>query len=158
MPPLGSREPGVVGAALADGTSWCSVIVDGIHVHPACLRVALSAKPRGRLLLITDAMPTVGTSNTHFALLGEPVERRGGHLTTRDGTLAGAHLTMDQAVRNARDLLNVPLTEALRMASLYPAQFLQLDHELGSIQPGYRADLVLLDAELRVQRTWIGGR
>ncbi len=158
MSPLGSREPGAVGTALADPTTWCSVIVDGHHVHPASLRIAVAAKPRGRVLLVTDAMPSVGSAQDRFPLLGESIERRNGRLVNPDGTLAGADLTMDRAVANAHRLLGLPLEEALRMGSRYPAECLGLDRRHGWIRPGYRADLVLLDATLRARRTWIGGQ
>ncbi|HXH03615.1 MAG TPA: N-acetylglucosamine-6-phosphate deacetylase [Candidatus Competibacteraceae bacterium] len=157
MTPLDSREPGVVGAALEHTASWCGLIVDGHHVHPATLRVALAAKTPGRMFLVTDAMPTVGWAGDSFPLDGRTIHRADGRLTTADGTLAGSDLDMASAVRNTVNLLGLPLEEALRMASLYPAQCLGLDHARGRIAPGYRADLVLLDEGLRVQRTWIGG-
>ena len=157
MSPLGSREPGTVGTALADTASWCSVIVDGHHVHPASLRIALAAKPRGRLLLVTDAMPSAGSDQDRFTLFGEMIERRNGRLVNSAGTLAGADLTMERAVANTHQMLGVPLEEALRMASRYPAECLGLGWQLGWIRPGYRADLVLLDEALRVCMTWVGG-
>ncbi|MCC5860072.1 MAG: N-acetylglucosamine-6-phosphate deacetylase [Ectothiorhodospiraceae bacterium] len=157
MAPLQSREPGVVGAALTDDRTWCSLIVDGYHVHPATLRIALSAKPAGQTLLVTDAMPTAGSRLDHFRLAGNTIHRQDGRLTDAGGTLAGADLTMNQAVRNARLLLGLPLDEALRMASLYPAMSLGLDATHGRIRPGYRADLVLLDDDLNVLETWIQG-
>ncbi|MGN6312412.1 MAG: N-acetylglucosamine-6-phosphate deacetylase [Rhodanobacteraceae bacterium] len=157
MTPMQSREPGVVGAALEDAESWCGLIVDGHHVHPATLRIALAAKPRGKLMLVTDAMPPVGGDSTSFALDGRRIECRDGRCSTADGTLAGSALDMASAVRNTVGSLGVPLEEALRMASNYPAAFLGLDHELGRIAAGYRADLAVLDADLRVRETWIGG-
>lgn len=157
MTPMQSREPGVVGAALEDAESWCGVIVDGFHVHPATLRVALAAKPRGKLMLVTDAMPPVGGDSPSFKLDGRRIECRDGRCATSDGTLAGSALDMATAVRNSVGLLGVPLEEALRMASSYPAAFLGLDRELGRIAEGYRADLVVLDADLSVRETWISG-
>ncbi|HEV7369163.1 N-acetylglucosamine-6-phosphate deacetylase [Arenibaculum sp.] len=157
MTPQTGRAPGVVGAALDDAGSWCGLIADLHHVHPATLRVAIAAKRRGRMMLVTDAMPTVGVDADRFDLLGRTVRRSDGRLTTDDGTLAGSDLDMATAVRNCVDHLGLPVEEALRMASLYPAGFLGLDGELGSIAPGRRADLVLLDAGLSVVETWIGG-
>jgi N-acetylglucosamine-6-phosphate deacetylase len=158
MSPLQGREPGAVGAALEDADSWCGVIVDGVHVHPGSLRVALAAKPRGKLLLVTDAMPMVGDENPSFDLYGETITAVDGVVRNAAGSLAGSALDMASAVRNSVQLLGLGLEEAVRMASLYPAQFLKLDHERGSIAPGLRADLVALDAELGVIDTWIGGR
>jgi N-acetylglucosamine-6-phosphate deacetylase len=158
MTPLQGREPGVVGAALDDDASWVGVIVDGVHVHPASLRVALKAKPRGKVLLVTDAMPMVGSDTPSFDLYGETITAIDGVVRNAAGSLAGSALDMASAVRNTVRLLDLPLDEACRMAAQYPAEFLSLGGELGRIAPGYRADLVLLDAEMHVRGTWIGGR
>jgi len=156
MTPLNGREPGVVGAALDDRESWCGVIVDGHHVHAASLRVALDAKPRGKIILVTDAMPPVGSDNPSFRINGEIATARDGLLTVPDGTLAGSVLDMAQAVRNTFVWLDVPLDEAVRMASTYPAEFIGLGATHGRIAPGYAADLVALDDQLQVVATWIG--
>jgi N-acetylglucosamine-6-phosphate deacetylase len=157
MTPFGSREPGVVGAALEDADSWCGIIVDGHHVHPASLRVAIAAKPRGKMLLVTDAMPPVGADRPDYVLNGETIVVRDGICQTAQGVLAGSALDMASAVRNAMQLLDLPLEEAVRMASTYPAEFLGLGESHGRIAPGYRADLVVLDDEYHVQQSWIGG-
>lgn len=157
MPPLAAREPGPVGAALEDRGSWCGIIADLHHVAPATLRTALAARGTERMMLVTDAMPSVGTDLTHFDLLGQAIRCAGGKLTTADGTLAGSDLDMASAVRNAVVKLGVALEDALRMASRAPAAFIRLDRELGRIAPGFRADLVLLDASLHVRETWIAG-
>jgi N-acetylglucosamine-6-phosphate deacetylase len=157
MTPLSSREPGAVGAALADPRSWCGLIVDGHHVHPASAKVAIAAKARGRMMLVTDAMPPVGADDPSYRLRGETITVVGGRCATADGTLAGSALDMASAVRNTVRLVGLDLEEALRMASLYPAGFLGMDGERGRIAPGYRADLVLLDDALDVRATWIDG-
>ena len=157
MTPLGSREPDVVGAALEDANSWCGLIVDGHHVHPASLRVAIAAKARGKMLLVTDAMPPVGADHPEFVLNGETIIAKDGICQTAQGVLAGSALDMASAVRNAVQLLGLPLEEAVRMASTYPAEFLGLGASRGRIAAGYRADLVVLDDEYRVQQGWIGG-
>lgn len=157
MTPLGSREPGVVGAALEDPGSWCGLIVDGHHVHPATLRVAIAAKPRGKMLLVTDAMPPVGADSPDFVLNGETITARDGICQTAQGTLAGSALDMASAVRNAVQMLRLPLDEAVRMASTYPADFLGLADSHGRIAAGYRADLVAMDDEYRIVQSWIGG-
>ena len=157
MTPLQGREPGVVGAALEDPHSWCGVIVDGVHVHPASLRVALAAKPRGKVLLVTDAMPMVGSDDPGFDLYGETIVAKDGVVRNAAGSLAGSALDMANAVRNTVNLLGLTLDEAARMASTYPAQFLGIDAMRGRIAPGLAADFVALDRELRVVETWIGG-
>ncbi len=157
MPPLQSRAPGPVGAALDDGEAWCGVIVDLHHVAPAALRVALAARGPERMMLVTDAMPTVGSDLAAFDLLGQTVRRANGKLTTADGALAGSDLDMASALRNTVAHLGVSLEAALRMAALNPARFLRLERELGRIAPGYRANLVLLDDGQRVVETWIDG-
>jgi N-acetylglucosamine-6-phosphate deacetylase len=108
-------------------------------------------------MLVTDAMPSVGSDMASFDLLGKTVYREKGRLTTADGTLAGSDLDMASAVRNTVGYLGAPLPAALAMASRVPAEFLRLERELGRIAPGLRADLVLLDAHLSVRRTWIDG-
>jgi N-acetylglucosamine-6-phosphate deacetylase len=157
MTPLGSREPGVVGAALDDADSWCGIIVDGHHVHPASLRVAIAAKAHGKMLLVTDAMPPVGADSPEYVLNGEIIIARDGICQTAQGVLAGSALDMAMAVRNAVEMLGLPLAEAVRMASTYPADFLGLGASHGRIAVGYRADLVLLEEDYRVQQSWIGG-
>ena len=158
MSQLGHRAPGVVGAALDHDGLWAGIIADGHHVHPAALRVALRAKQgAARLFLVSDAMPPAASPGDTFALNGRTVTRRDGKLTLEDGMLAGSDLTMDRAVRFAIDHLHVPLAEALRMASLYPAQFLRLDAARGRIAARYVADMVLLGDDLSVRRVWIAG-
>ncbi len=158
MSPLQSRAPGVVGAALVDENSWCGLIVDGHHVHPGAARLALKAKPQGKVMLVTDAMPPVGTSQTAFELLGAKVHRCGDRLNAETGELAGSVLDMAGAVRNSVQTLGVSLVEALRMASCYPAQFLGLSQSHGLLQPGYQADFVVLDEQLNVKQCWLAGK
>ncbi|GAB3790268.1 N-acetylglucosamine-6-phosphate deacetylase [Dyella agri] len=158
MTPLGSREPGVVGAALDDPGSWCGIIVDGHHVHPASLRNAVAAKPRGKTLLVTDAMPPVGADDPSYVLNGETIIAKDGICQTADGVLAGSALDMAAAVHNTVEMLGLPLDEAVRMASTYPADFLGLGASHGRIAVGWRADLVAMDADCRVRQSWIGGR
>jgi N-acetylglucosamine-6-phosphate deacetylase len=158
MSPLTGREPGAVGAALEDRDSWVGIIADGVHVHPASLRVALAAKPRGKVMLVTDAMPPVGADSPSYELYGEVITAVDGVVRNAAGSLAGSALDMATAVRNAVQLLGLPLEEAARMASRYPAQFLNLDDRLGEIAEGYQADLVLLDDALQVRSTWIAGQ
>lgn len=156
MSPLTAREPGVVGAALEDRESWCGLIVDGRHVDPAVLRLALKCKPLEKFMLVTDAMPTAGSDRTSFVLQGRRIEVRDGACVAPDGTLAGSNLDMNSAVRNAIALLGLAPESALAMASTHAARFLRRN-DLGVIAPGARASLCLLDASLTVTRTWIDG-
>jgi N-acetylglucosamine-6-phosphate deacetylase len=157
MPPLSARAPGIIGAAMAERRLTAGLIVDGIHVDPVTVRAAFAAKGCDRIALITDAMPTVGTSLGRFELMGRTITLADGRLTTETGTLAGAHLDMATAVRNAVKLAQLPLGDALRAASLTPARFLGLENERGALVPGARADLVALTDDLRVITTWLGG-
>jgi N-acetylglucosamine-6-phosphate deacetylase len=157
MSQLSAREPGLVGAALVDDRLFAGIICDGIHVDRLGLNIAFRCKGRDRLMLVTDAMPLVGTNDRQFMLQGRQITLREGRLTGPDGTLAGAHLSMIEAVRNAIGLLGVPLADALIMASRTPAAFLGLESELGRIAPGYRADLVAFSPHFEVVDTWIGG-
>jgi N-acetylglucosamine-6-phosphate deacetylase len=158
MSPMNHREPGVVGAALLDPRCWCGLIVDGRHVHPAALQVALHCKPPERLMLVTDAMPTVGGDIDSFMLQGRRITVVNGVCVDENGTLAGSALDMATAVRNCVEMLDLPIEQAARMASTWPAEFLGLGDQLGRIAPGYRASLTLMDQDLRVTRTWIDGR
>ena len=157
MSQFSGREPGAVGAALENDTSWCGIILDGVHVHPAALRVALRCRPRDRFMLVTDAMPGVGSDQQHFTLQGRTITVEGSACYDQDGRLAGSNLNMAVAVRNAISILDIDLAEAARMASTYPAAFLRLDHELGHIAAGYKANLVLVDEQMNVTATWIDG-
>jgi N-acetylglucosamine-6-phosphate deacetylase len=157
MSPLASREPGAVGAALDDQDSWCGLIADGRHVHPAVLRIALRARPLDRYMLVTDALAGVGMAEKTFTLQGRTIRVVDGVCVDEKGTLAGSDLDMAGAVRNIMRMGGLALAQAIAMASAAPAAFLGLGGELGCIAPGMRADLVQLDADLQVVRTWIGG-
>lgn len=158
MTPFGSREPGVVGAALEDAGSYMGIIIDGFHLHPATAKHSIQSKAKGKTLLVTDAMATVGSEAESFELYGQTIYATDGRCATADGTLAGSALDMISAVRNSVTTLDIPLEEALRMASQYPAEFMGIDDTRGHLRAGYRADLVLMDAELKLQQTWLDGR
>lgn len=159
MSQLTNREPGMVGAALDIATLSAGLIGDGIHVHPATIAAALRGKRGpGRIFLVTDAMATIGTDMTSFTLNGRTIRREGGRLTLEDGTLAGADLDMISAVRFMHETIGLPLGEALRMASLYPAESLGLSQRYGSFVKGARADIVHLSEQVEVRSVWIGGR
>jgi N-acetylglucosamine-6-phosphate deacetylase len=156
MRPLASREPGPIAAALEWENCWFGMIVDGVHVDAAMLRLAL--RGRAHPMLVTDAMPPVGGRRATFVLCGCTITA-GSSCTREDGTLAGTALDMATAVRNSVRLLGMPLTEALRAATAEPARFLGLAHRLGHLAPGCRADIVALDAkDIAVLETWVAGR
>jgi N-acetylglucosamine-6-phosphate deacetylase len=158
MSPLRAREPGTVGAALDDAESYCGIIVDGKHVDPATLRIALHCKRADRLMLVTDAMPSVGAENKRFALQGRMIAVKGGVCVAPDGTLAGSDLDMASAVRNAMAMLGLDLAAAVDMATRTPAAFLGLSQETGMLRQGLRASLVCVDDAIHVRETWIDGR
>jgi N-acetylglucosamine-6-phosphate deacetylase len=158
MSQLTGRQPGVVGAALDDPDSWCGIIVDGEHTDPVVLRISMRCKRHDRFMLVTDAMPGVGTNNQSFVIGGRKITVSGHLCLDEDGRLAGSNIDMASCVRNAISMLELPLPEAVRMASLYPARFMGLDHELGRIAPGYKANFVVADDQIHVSETWIDGK
>jgi len=155
---LTSREPGVVGAALALGGLDAGLIADGIHIHPVTLAAALRAKAGpGRIFLVTDAMSVIGTDMESITLNGRRITRANGALRLDDGTLAGADLTMIDAVAFIHETIGLSLEEALRMASTYPATALGVTSRHGTLGAGKAADFVHLTDTLAVAGTWIGG-
>jgi N-acetylglucosamine-6-phosphate deacetylase len=161
MSQLGHRTPGLVGAALDHPAVWCGIIADGHHVDPKALRTALRAKRgEGKLFFVTDAMSLVGSAENSFTLNGRTVRRETGgfcsKLVLSDGTLAGSDVDMASAIRYGLTYLDLSLSEALRMATLYPARFLKIE-DRGRLAPGLRADLVHMTDRIEVKQTWING-
>lgn len=156
MTQMDSRAPGVVGASM-DSDLICGIIADGHHVHPASLRAAYRAKGNKELMLVTDAMPTVGSDLTKFTVGGTEVMASGGTLRSNDGTLAGSDLDMSRALRNCVELMHADIGSASQMASRTPAEFIGIGDAYGRISEGYRADLVHLDDTLNVKDVWIAG-
>ena len=152
------REPGIVGAALETSTAGAASSSTASTSSPVVLRLATALQAIDRFMLVTDAMPSVGTNARSFKLEGRDITVSGNVCIDEDGRLAGSNIDMASCVRNAVNLLGVSLPEAVRMASLYPAEFLGLSHELGRIERGYRANLVLADDKLNVLETWIDGQ
>jgi N-acetylglucosamine-6-phosphate deacetylase len=158
MSQLSSRAPGVVGATLSDPRIICGLIADGEHAHALAYRVALAAKgPRG-IALVSDAMPPAAGGPDVFELQGRRMTRVGNKLVAEDGTLAGAAITMRDAVDYLVNVLKVPLSDALMMATLTPARLLRADDRIGRLKRGHRADLVHLTDDLEVAEVWTGGR
>ena len=158
MSQLSSRAPGVVGATLADPRIICGLIADGEHAHGAAYRVALAAKGARGIALVSDAMPPAAGGPDVFELQGRRMTRVGDKLIAEDGTLAGAAITMRDAVDYVVSVLKVPLADALMMATLTPARLLRVDDRIGRLKPRHRADLVHLTDALQVSEVWTGGR
>ncbi len=158
MPTFSSRDPGIVGAALDHPEAWCGIIADGHHLHNATVRLAWRAKPHGKLVLVTDAMPPVGTAIESFSLEDQTISVRDGRCLSPEGKLAGSALDMATAVRTCVKKIGIPLEEALMMASTNPAAALGMGDRRGKIAPGYIADFVVLDEALTVRQTYINGR
>ena len=158
MSQLSSRAPGVVGAALSDPRIICGLIADGEHAHAAAYRAALAAKRQRGIALVSDAMPPAAGGPDVFELHGRRMTRIGAKLIAEDGTLAGAAITMRDAVEYLVSVLKVPLADALTMATLTPARLMRVDDRIGRLKPGHRADLVHLSGALQVLGVWTGGR
>jgi N-acetylglucosamine-6-phosphate deacetylase len=158
MPAMSAREPGIIGVALTKESLTAGIILDGIHVDPVVVRAAFAAKGRTNIALVSDAMPTVGSEQDRFELMGRQIQLREGRLTSENGTLAGAHLDLASAVKNAVTLVGISLDDALRAASLVPARFLGVEHHRGTLSEGARADIVALTPKLDVLTTWIAGK
>lgn len=156
MSPFEHRAPGAVGAALLDDRVTVGLIADGVHTHPASLKLAVRAKGATRIALVTDMMAAAGMPPGAYMLGGQPVRVDEGSARLADGRLAGSLLTMDQAVRNMTRWTDATMADALRMASAVPAHLLGRE-DMGRIRIGNAADLVLLDARLCVQATIIKG-
>jgi N-acetylglucosamine-6-phosphate deacetylase len=153
MSQLGNRDPGLVGAALTEPVQ-AGLIADGIHVAPETIRVAMAASDR--LFLVSDAMAAAGSDLTEFTLNGRHILRRDGSLRLEDGTLAGADLTLPQAV-GVMTRLGTPVATALAMATSRPAECLHRGAELGHLVPGRRADMVHLRVNGSLGGVWQQG-
>jgi len=157
MPPLRHRAPGVAGALLSDARATVEIIADGVHVHPAVLRIVVAARGAGAVALVTDALSAAGLPADASTFGGRPVSVRDGAAYLADGTLAGSVLTLDQAVRNMVDLAGAAWSEAIRMATLTPARIAGVADRKGGLAVGLDADLVVLDEAGNVRQTWRAG-
>tara|TARA_Y100001970_G_scaffold294373_1_gene452178 strand:- start:85244 stop:86410 length:1167 start_codon:yes stop_codon:yes gene_type:complete len=159
MDQLGSRQPGTVGAALTNDNLWCGLIGDGFHVDTRSISLALKAKPNGKLFLVSDAMAPVGlASMKSFQTCGKKIHVKDNRCLTDKGGLAGSLSTLDKALLFCIKELGIPIDEALRMVSTYPARAINEGERRGMIEPDYIADLVSLNRELKPTKTWINGR
>lgn len=157
MTGLHHRQPGVVGAALRQSELMVELIADGVHVHPTVMQFLLQCAGRERVMLITDSISATELADDTYDLGGQEVHVRDGQARLADGTLAGSTLTMDRAIWNLIHLCDVPLHDAVYMASAVPAASLGLGDRKGQIRVGYDADLLIMDADVRPERTLIGG-
>ena len=158
MGQISAREPGVVGSALHFENTFASIIVDLHHVHPSLIQLAYQLKPKGKLFFISDSMATINHGKPSFELYDEVVNESDGRLVNSEGKLAGSSITQIDAVKNVYQKCNIPLNQALAMASRYPAEYLGIENHLGSLKPGYRADLVHFDSNFKVHNVWVSGK
>ncbi|GAA6203712.1 N-acetylglucosamine-6-phosphate deacetylase [Thalassotalea sp. SU-HH00458] len=158
MSPIESRAPGVTGCALLNDQASCGMIIDGHHVDYTTAKLALKTKPQGKVFLVTDAMSTIGTDQTEFSFFDRTVYLNDGRLTSTTGELAGAALDMATAVKNTHLGIGIVLDEAIRMASQYPADYINQGAIRGNLSVGAQADFVILNDQLGVESTWIGGQ
>ena len=158
MGQISAREPGVVGSALTFDNTAASIIVDLHHVHPSLIQMAYKQKPQGKLFFVSDSMATIHHGEPSFELYDEIVSESKGRIINSEGKLAGSSITQIDAIKNAYQSCNIPLNEALAMASRYPAEYLGVANYLGSLKSGYRADLTHFDLDFQVQNVWIAGK
>ena len=154
---LHHREPGTLGGVLSDERIYCQIIVDGVHVHPAMVKLLVRAKGPGRTILITDAMRAAGLSDGEYDLGGQAVTVRDGVARIANGSLAGSTLTLDVALRNVIAFAGLSLAEALPMATSVPAEALNLAGHKGTLAVGADADIALLNPDLTVSATLVAG-
>ncbi len=154
MSGMSGREPGVIAAAL-EGHDYYGIIMDGIHVHEAMVRMAY--EQNDNMILVTDAMPPVGTDEETFQWYGQTIHRQSDRLVDDNGTLAGAFLTQSQALANAMMMLRLNLEEVLPMVTSRPAKLLGLGRSHALIEPGCVADLMLIDEVAEVHQVWRAG-
>jgi len=156
MRPWGPREPGAVGAVLENKDIYAGIIADGLHCDFASLELAYKLKT-GRLCIVTDAIPPAATDVDKFIWAGKEIYRDGDKYVDENGTLAGSSIVMSQSVRNVVNMIGASVEEALRMASLYPAEAMGIDDKYGRVEAGYIADLVILDDKLVVKGIIVKG-
>lgn len=158
MSPLHHRNPGVVGAVLTDDRIYAEIIPDGIHLHPAIVKLVVNAKTPARTVIITDAIRAAGLSDGVSDLGGQRLTIRDGAPYLESGSLAGSMLTMDQAVRNVMKFTGMPFEKVLPMATSTPSESIGMQSEIGTLLPGANADIVFWDDQYRVAGTMVSGR
>lgn len=157
MPPLQGRQPGPIGAALTLPNMYYSIIADGVHCHPAAIKIAYQCNPKG-LILVSDAMSALGLGNGHFSLGGAEVEVAESRAYVKGTqTLAGSIQSLDASVRYLHNVVGCSIVEAIEAATLHPAQLLGISHQKGTFNPGSDADIIVLDKSLFVQEVYVAG-
>lgn len=151
------RDPGIIGAAMLDNRIACEMICDGIHIHDAAMRLLYKIKGKDKIILISDAMRAAGLDDGEYDLGGQNVFVKGYEARLANGALAGSTLTLNRAVKNMINLVNVPLVEAVRMATLNPARQIGIDDKVGSIKTGKIADLILFDENINIEKVFVEG-
>ena len=158
MGQISAREPGVVGSALNFNNTSASIIVDLHHVHPSLIEMSYKQKPKGKLFFVSDSMATINHGEPSFELYDEVVSESNGRLINSEGKLAGSSITQIDAIKNAYTSCNIPLRDAIAMATSYPAEYLGVDDYLGSLKANYRADLAHFDIDFNVKNVWVAGK
>ncbi|AXF75231.1 N-acetylglucosamine-6-phosphate deacetylase [Erwinia tracheiphila] len=156
MPGISGREPGLIGALFDSPDVWCGIIADGLHVHYANIRNAKRIK-RDRLILVTDATAPAGADIEQFIFAGKTIYYQDGLCVDENGTLSGSALTMIEAVANSVEYAGIALDETLRMATLYPARAIGVDHKLGSVEAGKIANLTVFTRDYKIIKTIVNG-
>lgn len=157
MTPFNHRDPGSVGAILNSNiTAEC--ILDGIHIHYASLELALKLKSSDKIILITDAMSACCMKDGRYSLGGQDVIVKDSAARLENGVLAGSVLTLDKAVRNVKNNLNVPLNEIIKLLTINPAKVCGVNRTKGLIKENYDADLILFDEDINIRHTFVNGK
>ena len=152
------REPGIIGAVFTDERVTIEMICDGIHLHPAAMKMAFAIKGKDKIILISDAMMATGLADGGYDLGGQDVLVAGGVARLQNGSLAGSTITLNRAVYNAVHLVGVPLQQAIQMVTLNPARAIGVDKFKGSIEIGKDADLVAFNDNLDITFAMVGGK
>ena len=156
MPTFAGREPGLIGALFDSPDVYCGIIADGLHVHYANVRNAKRIKG-DKLVLVTDATAPAGASIDQFIFAGKTIYYRDGLCVDENGTLSGSALTMIEAVQNSVEHCGIALDEALRMATLYPAQAMGVEKQLGTVEAGKVANLTVFTRDYQITKTFVNG-
>ena len=152
------REPGIIGAVLTDERVACEMICDGIHLNPGAMDLAVKAKGKDGIILMSDAMMATGLKEGKYELGGQAVYVKDGAARLKEGNLAGSTLTLNKSVYNMVNMVGVKLEDAIRMATLNPAKAIGVDNEKGSIEVGKDADLIIFDENINISKAIVKGK
>ncbi|MBB1340684.1 N-acetylglucosamine-6-phosphate deacetylase [Pseudoalteromonas sp. SR44-5] len=152
------RDPGCAGAVLMNDDAFVEVIADGVHLHPTILKLIYKLKGPQKIALISDCINAGGLNDGEYKLGKMDVVVQQGVARTASGSLAGSTLTLEQAVKNMHQLGSVELREAINMASIVPAQFLNIASQVGSLAEGKHANFAILNSDFSIQATYVKGQ